>query len=73
VVTVDTDANGEWSYNLDVPLESGDHTSYVAVKTSGGEAVRSDVFRFGVAQAEAADGREGGLIYLSLFAGKWSL
>ncbi len=62
VVTVNTDANGVWSYNLDVPLESGDHTSYVAVKTSGGEAVRSDVFRFGVAQAEATDGREGGLI-----------
>lgn len=65
VVTVDTDANGVWSYNLDVPLESGDHISYVAAKTSGGEAVRSDVFRFGVAQAEATDGREGGLIVQS--------
>lgn len=61
VVTVDTDANGTWSYNLDVPLDSGNHISYVAAKT-GGEAVRSEVFRFSVAQAEAAGGREGGLI-----------
>jgi len=61
VVTVDTDANGTWSYNLDVPLDPGTHVSYVAAKT-GGEAVRSEVFRFSVAQAEAADGREGGLI-----------
>ena len=65
VVTVDTDANGVWSYNLDVPLDSGNHISYVAAKTSGGEAVRSDVFRFSVAQAEADGGREGGLIVKS--------
>ncbi|OGY25690.1 MAG: hypothetical protein A2Z11_04540 [Candidatus Woykebacteria bacterium RBG_16_43_9] len=61
VVTVDTDANGTWSYNLDVPLDSGEHVSYIAAKNDG-EAVRSEMFRFSVAQAEAADGREGGLI-----------
>lgn len=64
VVTVNTDANGVWSYNLDVPLDSGDHISYVAAKTSEG-AVRSDIFRFSVIQAEAGGGREGGLIVQS--------
>lgn len=62
VVTVDTDANGDWTYNLDVPLDSGNHIAYVTAKTGGGEAVRSEVFRFSVAQAAASGDKEGGLI-----------
>jgi hypothetical protein len=65
VVTVETDANGVWTYNLDVPLDSGDHVAYVAARTEVGEAVRSDVFRFSVAQAAASGDREGGLIVQS--------
>ena len=65
VVTVETDANGVWTYNLDVPLETGDHIAYVAAKTGEGEAVRSEIFRFSVAQAAASGDREAGLIVKS--------
>jgi len=64
VVTRNTDANGVWTYNLDVPLEEGDHVAYVAAKTDSG-AVRSEVFRFSVAQAAASSDSGGGLIVKS--------
>lgn len=61
VVTLKTDANGEWSYDLDTSLQPGDHAAYIAVK-SGTEAVRSEVFRFSIAQAAETTDRQGGLI-----------
>jgi hypothetical protein len=39
VVTVKTDANGNWSYVLDKELENGKHEVYVAMTDSGGKIV----------------------------------
>lgn len=62
VVTVKTDANGVWSYTLDRPLDPGNHVSYVVLKNNQGQVVRSDVYRFPVAQAQTTGDIEGGLI-----------
>lgn len=39
VVTVKTDANGNWSYVLDKELEDGEHEVYVAMTDGGGKIV----------------------------------
>lgn len=49
VVTTKTDENGDWVYELNLPLDAGKHVAYAAVRTQSGEAVRSAVFNFEVA------------------------
>ena len=54
VVTVKTDADGNWIYELDKQLEDGEHEAYVAVTDSTGKiAGKSEPLRF-VKTAEAA-------------------
>lgn len=54
VVTVKTDANGVWKYNLEKPLEPGKHVAYVAVPTKQGK-IRSEVSEFVITPALAAE------------------
>jgi hypothetical protein len=61
VLTTETDANGDWTYVLEDPLEPGEHEVYVAVEGEDGEAVRSSAFSFGVAQVAAIDSNPSGL------------
>lgn len=51
VVTVKTDANGLWQYNLEKPLEPGKHIAYIAVSSPNGSKIRSEVAQFSIASA----------------------
>lgn len=39
IVTVKTDANGDWSYELDKELENGEHQMYVATVSNSGKII----------------------------------
>jgi hypothetical protein len=52
VVTVRTDDNGDWVYELNRPLEGEKHVAYATVRTKSGKNVRSGVFDFQVLAAE---------------------
>ena len=54
VITVKTDENGNWSYELDKELENGQHEAYVAVADDSGKILaKSEPIAF-VKTAEAA-------------------
>lgn len=61
VVTVQTDANGVWTYTLEKPLEPGEHTTYAVVAQADGTTVRSEIANFKVAQVSAAEPGEANL------------
>lgn len=65
VVTLATDENGVWRYTLDQPISEGVHRAYAIVKVANHGVVRSPVFPFGIARAEAAGLRESGLVVQS--------
>ncbi len=55
IVTVKTDANGDWTYTLDKELENGDHEIYVASVSNAGKIIaKSNLIPF-VKTAEAVD------------------
>lgn len=65
VVTVKTDANGVWSYNLDKPLSPGEHSAYIVVPQEGGVQIRSEVANFSIAPAYAASANSESLVLAS--------
>ncbi len=55
VVSVQTDGNGDWEYNLDKELATGEHKVYVAVKNDDSTVkAKSSAFSFIIGQAIAA-------------------
>jgi hypothetical protein len=52
VVTTKTDENGNWVYELNHPLDEGNHVAYVTVKDDTDSIVRSAVFDFQVLAAD---------------------
>lgn len=55
VLTTETDAEGNWTYVLEDPLEPGEHEVYVAVEDDNGEVYRSEALSFNIAQAANTD------------------
>ena len=54
IVTVKTDSNGNWTYQLDKELPDGEHQVYAAVTNNSGEIVsKSEPFTFFVERARA--------------------
>jgi len=53
VVIAKTDANGNWSYLLDKPLEDGEHQVYVAVTNNKGEISHKSATKYFIQQAQA--------------------
>jgi hypothetical protein len=53
-MTAKADADGQWSYILEDPLEPGDHTAYAIVQQEG-DYVRSDGVAFALEPANASD------------------
>ena len=56
VVTTKTDANGVYSYELSYHLPEGDHRAYTVIRQPETGLVRSEIFNFGVAYAQASEG-----------------
>ena len=55
IVTVKTDNDGNWTYNLDKELENGHHSMYVAMVNNSGKVIaRSNAIPF-IKQAAAAE------------------
>lgn len=55
IVSIKSDDEGNWSYTLDNPIESGEHEVYIAIKNDKGEiSERSEALNFFVGQAAAA-------------------
>ena len=54
VLTVKTDADGNWSYTLDKPMEDGNHEVYVAVNDNAGKVIAKSTPLPFVQTAEAA-------------------
>lgn len=52
VVTTKTDANGDWVYELNYPLDEGNHIAYVTLRDNTNRLVRSEFFDFRVYAAE---------------------
>ncbi|MBA2279271.1 hypothetical protein H0V99_02445 [Candidatus Saccharibacteria bacterium] len=61
VLTTTTDSNGNWTYLLEDPIESGEHEVYSVVDRGDGVYERSDPVSFFIGTAEAADANPGGL------------
>lgn len=54
VITIKTDANGNWVYNFDKKLVDGDHKAYVVINNNNGEIEeKSNLFNFFVKNAIA--------------------
>ena len=51
VVTTESDENGDWIYEMNYPLEAGEHIAYATLRTKDGTSVRSSVFGFQVLAA----------------------
>lgn len=51
VVTTKTDANGDWVYEMNQPLEGETHVAYATARAGTGQIVRSSVFNFQVVAA----------------------
>lgn len=64
VVSVKADDNGLWTYNLEKPLNGGDHVAYVVVPTKEGN-VRSAVARFAISEVFAASSNNESLLLTS--------
>jgi hypothetical protein len=56
VVSVKTDVNGDWTYELAYHLPEGNHHTYAVVRHPEKGLVRSEVFNFGVAYARDSRG-----------------
>ena len=56
VVSTETDANGDWYYQLAYHLPEGDHHAYTVVSHPDKGQVRSEVIGFNIAYAQADDG-----------------
>ncbi len=54
IVTVKTDANGVWTYDLEKPLDPGKHTTYAVVSRPDGTKIRSQIATFFITSAFAA-------------------
>lgn len=54
VLTTTADANGDWSYALEDPIESGKHEVYAVVDKGSGTYEKSNPFSFVIGKAEAA-------------------
>jgi hypothetical protein len=54
VLTVKTDADGNWSYVLDKPMENGSHEVYVAVDDNAGKVIAKSASLAFVQTAQAA-------------------
>lgn len=54
VLTTTTDSNGDWSYSLEDPIESGKHEVYAVVDKGNGKYEKSNPFSFVIGKAEAA-------------------
>lgn len=65
VVTVKTDANGVWSYQLEKPLSPGKHIVYTVVPRVGGGKVRSEVSSFFISPVYAASTNNESLVLAS--------
>jgi hypothetical protein len=55
VLAVTSDKDGNWSYQLENPLEPGEHEAYVALNTGEENYVSSDPIVFEIARAESSD------------------
>lgn len=62
VVTVKTDENGLWTYNLTKPLEPGNHTAYAIVPQFGEAAIRSQAVEFIISASFAASSNDESLV-----------
>jgi hypothetical protein len=60
VLSTSTDANGDWSYSLEDPMQPGKHEVYALVNKGDGNYERSSVFSFAIAKAEAASSNPNG-------------
>lgn len=54
VLTTTADANGDWTYSLEDPIESGKHEVYAVVDKGNGSYQKSNPFSFVIGTAEAA-------------------
>ncbi len=54
VLTTTADANGNWTYSLQDPIESGKHEVYAVVDRGDGTYQKSDPFNFVIGTAQAA-------------------
>ena len=53
VMTTTADADGNWSYELENPLEPGQHEVYAVVDEGDGQYKKSDPWGFIIGRAEA--------------------
>ncbi len=60
VLSVNTDSNGDWSYNLEDPLQPGQHEAYAMVSQGDGSYARSSIFNFAIAKVEASPANPNG-------------
>lgn len=59
VITIKTDANGNWVYNFDKTLIDGSHKAYVVINNSNGKIEsKSSLFNFFIKNAIAVDSEE---------------
>src|SRR3989344_4028899 len=72
VVTVKTDANGDWTYTLEKPLVAGSHEVFVTVPKPDGSLVRSEVSLFSIAKA-AGESQEEGLVLVADSGNKFQI
>ncbi len=61
VLTTTADANGDWTYTLEDPIEAGQHEVYTVVDRGDGVYERSDPLSFFIDTAEAAEANPAGL------------
>lgn len=61
VLTTTADENGGWVYELENPLESGDHTMYAVVDRGDGVYEKTDPLAFVIGTAEASAENPAGL------------
>lgn len=72
VVTVKSDANGNWTYSLDKLLVSGEHEVFVTVAKPDGSLVRSEVANFAIAKASGSN-QEQGLVLVADSGNKFQI
>ena len=61
VLTVSANDSGEWLYELENPLEPGEHTAYAVVDRGDGVYEKTDPFSFVIGTAEASAANPNGL------------
>lgn len=61
VLTTTSNENGEWVYELENPLEPGDHTMYAVVDRGDGVYERTNPLEFAIGSAEATAENPAGL------------